>query len=213
MDCGTDPPRLPTMNSRILPPISALLATAMLAGCANIKNDQTRTKTEGALGGAVIGAAVGFVVGGPRGAAVGAVTGGIGGLGVGSHVAAKKRGYMGRETSLRSAIDRARVIHDAAVRYNNDLTARIADLERRISAARSGNPGDLGRLKNEVLSLRQDTQQQIQRVESEIQNQHAASLQSGDMTLRVKVDELRSAQSSLQQSELKLADLLRRLDV
>ncbi len=61
------------MNIRIAP-ISALVAAALVAGCATM-DEQDRTVAKGAGIGAVAGGLVGAAVGGGRGAAVGAAVG------------------------------------------------------------------------------------------------------------------------------------------
>jgi outer membrane protein OmpA-like peptidoglycan-associated protein len=61
------------MNIRIAP-ISALVAAALLAGCANM-DEQDRTVAKGAGIGAIAGGLVGAAVGGGKGAAVGAAVG------------------------------------------------------------------------------------------------------------------------------------------
>jgi hypothetical protein len=189
----------------------------MLASCANIKNDQTRTKAEGAGGGAVAGAILGGLLGGWRGAAIGAAAGGAVGYGVGAHVASKKAKYKNQEAWLSACIAQAQSVNSSARAQNARLSARINDLESQINAARSGNnKGQLRQLKRAVLSLRTENSNEYKRVTTEITQQSTVVNQvgntAGGMTLNTQVTELRSTQSSLSQNETRIADLLRRVD-
>ena len=67
-----------------------------------------------------------------------------------------------------------------------------------------------------VLSLQNETKQEIKTVGTEISEQNRALSQASGgntMTLKTQVNELRSTQSSLNKNETKIADLLRRMDV
>jgi hypothetical protein len=95
----------------------AVLMTATLlmslTGCTNIKDDSQRTRTDGAVTGAAAGAAVGAGAGALlkknkegalAGAAAGALVGGVAGAAVGDSVAAKKEGYVKKESALDSQL-------------------------------------------------------------------------------------------------------------
>ena len=189
-----------------------LTLSAMLASCANIKDDSTRTKTEGTLGGAVLGGILGYAIGGTRGAAIGAGAGAIGGFGVGAHVAAKKRAYKNTEDWLNACIAQAERTNAHARAYNNSLSKKISDLEQQINGAKTkGDKGELKNLKRAVLTLQNEAKKERMSVDNEITQQNSAVNQGGNsanvVTLRTKVGELRSTQSALSQNETKLADL------
>lgn len=200
---------------------AALTAAAMLAGCTNIKDDQTRTRAEGAGAGALLGAGLGAIIGNQsgrawEGAAIGAAVGGLGGLAVGDHVARKKAAYKNQEAWLNACIAQAEKTNSHARSYNASLSNKISNLEQKINAAK-GNKGEMQQLKRAVLTLQNQTKQEIKVVNTEISEQNRALGQAGNgggsMTLRTQVGELRSTQSSLNQNETKIADLLRRMDV
>lgn len=120
--------------------LTAFLCLMLLCapGCANIKNDSSRTVTEGALSGAAVGAGlgaiVGALVGGGDGAAIGAAiggaVGGVAGGAVGKHIADKKAEYASREEWLDACIAQARKSNDEARAYNARLKKDIAALNK-----------------------------------------------------------------------------------
>ena len=118
--------------------ILVVLLSCSLVGCANIKDDSTRTKTEGTLvgagAGAALGALIGGIAGGGRGALIGAGiglgAGALGGFLVGKHVADKKAEYVSEEEWLDACIDHAHKVNAETKRYNARLAKDIAKLDR-----------------------------------------------------------------------------------
>lgn len=115
-----------------------MFSMGILSGCANIKNDASRTKTEGALTGvgvgAVIGAGLGALVGGVDGALLGAsiggAIGGAAGFAYGSHVAGKKAEYASQEAWLDACIVQAQNVNTEATAYIAELETEIAELDK-----------------------------------------------------------------------------------
>ena len=110
-----------------------------MSGCANIKDDGTRTRAEGAGTGAVIGAVaggiLGQIIGGDTkgtlvGAAIGAAIGGAGGYAYGDHVAGQKAKYAQEEDWLDACIVQAQQKNQELVAYNQDLRQQIATLKQ-----------------------------------------------------------------------------------
>jgi hypothetical protein len=199
---------------------ASIAALALFSGCANIENDQDRTRTEGALGGALLGAAIGGIIGnnsGHRtgeGMLIGGMAGGLAGLAVGDHVARKKAGYRNEEQWLDACIDHAERVNDNARAYNRKLSTRIDQLSAQIRAAKArGDIREQSSLKKQVLSLRQETRQQLKTVDLEIKEQQGVTQQSNSPGLRSRVSELRSTRSSLSSNEERLADLGNQIDV
>lgn len=217
--CTSNHPQLSLMNTRILKFAAALTAGAMMASCANIQNDQTRTRTEGALAGGVLGAGLGAIIGNQsgnawEGAAIGAVAGSLAGLAVGDHVARKKAAYASQEAWLDACISRAEQVNANAVSYNNRLSRRIDSLRQQIAAAKaSGNKSKLQGLKREVATLRSETRTQVKVVETEITEQTDVVSETGSSSLRGRVTTLKSTRTSLQSNERRLADLGNQIDV
>lgn len=127
--------------------ILAVILCGVLAmgGCANIKDDGTRTRAEGAGTGAVIGAVAGGVlgqiIGGDTkgtlvGAAIGAAIGGAGGYAYGNHVANQKAKYAQEEDWLDACIAQARQKNQEIVAYNQDLTRQIDKLKKETASLR-----------------------------------------------------------------------------
>jgi chromosome segregation ATPase len=154
------------MNHRLIQLTAALCAGSLFfTGCTNIKNDTTRTKTEGTLAGAglgaLLGAGVGALAGGggrsiATGALIGGAAGGGAGYAYGSHVAKKKQGYAASEERLRAMIGRTRSERQSAEAYNSNLRRAISqqrsELSRIASAKRSGQNvrGDADRLRRNL---------------------------------------------------------------
>jgi uncharacterized protein YcfJ len=201
---------------------TVLTAAALLTGCTNIKDDQTRTRAEGAGAGAALGAGLGAIIGHQsghtwEGALIGGAAGGLTGLAVGDHVARKKAAYKNQEAWLNACIAQAEKTNAHARSYNASLSSKISNLEQKINGAKQkGDKQELQQLKRAALTLQNETKQEIKAVNTEISEQNGALKQASGgntMTLRTQVNELRSTQSSLNQNETKIADLLRRMDV
>jgi outer membrane murein-binding lipoprotein Lpp len=114
-------------------------ATIMLAGCANIQNDRTRTKVEGTTAGAAAGGILGGVIGGiaslgspsyiAQGAIIGAQLGGHGGYAYGTSVANKKAQYASREAWLDACIAEAKATGEKSRNYS-ELARRVIARQR-----------------------------------------------------------------------------------
>ena len=182
----------------------ALLATQLVA-CANIKDDSTRTKTEGTLTGAGIGAGVGALIGalidGGRGAAIGAGIGaGIGAAGgyaVGKHVADKKAEYASQEDWLDDCIASSEQTNAEARQYNAKLSRDIKALDaesRSLVAQYNRKEVKLAKLKSEnknVKRLQNDTNKVISGLESNRSKQLYAAQEArrtGDKQRAKKLD-------------------------
>ena len=119
-----------------------LCLSCALVGCANIKDDSTRTKTEGTLLGAGLGAGLGALVGGLTGggrgalvgASIGAAAGGLGGYALGTHVANKKAEYASQEDWLDDCIVHAEQFNAEVHNYNAKLGHDIQVLDRQSKA-------------------------------------------------------------------------------
>jgi uncharacterized membrane protein YebE (DUF533 family) len=207
------------MKTRFIQVTAMVTSLCFLSSCANIQNDGTRTRTEGALTGAAIGGIAGAIIGNQsnrawEGAAIGAAIGGLGGLAVGDHVAKKKAGYASQEAWLDACISRAEQVNADAVAYNRSLSSKIRSLESRLAAAKaSGNKAELRRVKQSIVTLQSDTRDQIEVIDTEIVEQREVVSETGSSTLNSRVSTLRSTRSSLSTNEERLADLGNQIDV
>lgn len=207
------------MKTSILQLTAAITAASMLAGCTNIKDDGTRTRTEGALAGSILGGVAGAVIGhqsgrGMEGALIGAAAGGLGGLAFGDHVARKKAGYASEEQWLDACISRAEQVNADAVAYNRSLSTRIRNLESQLASARaSGNKGEMRRVKQAVVVLQQETSKEIKVLDNEISEQNTVVSETGSSSLSSRVSTMRSTRSSLNNNQERLADLGNQVDV
>jgi hypothetical protein len=115
-----------------------------LGACTHIKNDRTRTQTEGAMVGAAAGALVGAGVGAlakkgnPKalmaGAAAGALVVGMAGAAYGTAVANKKQTYVKKESALNSQLGGLKKQIASRREYNSKLHALISSKEQQLAA-------------------------------------------------------------------------------
>lgn len=207
------------MKNSLIRSAAAITAVAMLASCTNIKNDQTRTRTEGTLAGGLLGAGLGAIIGhqsgnAAAGALIGAAAGGLAGLAVGDHVARKKARYASQEAWLDACIAHAEKVNADARAYNRSLENKIASLQSRLAAAKaSGNKSELKSIKNAIIVEQRSLNTQLKTVDSEIKEQGSVVNQTGNGTLSGRLTDLRSTRSSLGSSQERLADLGNQIDV
>jgi len=110
-----------------------LIATAIsmsLSGCAGM-NDQQTTVAQGAGVGALLGAGLGYAIGGnSTSTLIGAAAGGLIGAGIGSSVADRKAQYARQEDFLVAEIRRNEEFIREADAENRKLYQDIAQLDR-----------------------------------------------------------------------------------
>lgn len=207
------------MKNSLIRSTAAITAIAFLASCTNIKDDQTRTRTEGTLAGGLLGAGLGAIIGhqsgnAAAGALIGAAAGGLAGLAVGDHVARKKAAYASQEAWLDACIARAEKINADARAYNRSLENKIASLRSRLASAKaSGNTRELKSIKQAIIVEQRAVSSQLKTVDNEIKEQGSVVNQTGSGALSGRVTDLRSTRSSLSSSQERLADLGNQIDV
>lgn len=216
--------------------ITALAVAITLAlgscGCTNIKDDSTRTKTEGTMVGAgfgaALGAGLGALFGGSKGALVGAAIGvGVGSLSgyfYGKHVADKKAEYASREEWLDACIDRSRQVTADTKKYNEQLKKDIAALDKETKTLTAKNANtDKKTLKEEskkIAALQSDTQKNISNLESEVEKQKtvlADAKKNGDnqeaKILDAEIKKLNAQIKEMKEYNNKLASISARVAV
>jgi predicted lipid-binding transport protein (Tim44 family) len=207
------------MKNLFLRSTAAVTALAFVTSCANIKDDQTRTRTEGTLAGGAIGALAGGIIGhqsgrGFEGALIGAGIGSLAGLAVGDHVARKKARYASQEAWLDACIAQAERVNSNARAFNRSLSSKISNLESRYASAKaSGNKAEMRNIKQAVVTLQQESREQGKLVDTEIKEQSSVVNQTGSSGLSSRVTQLRSTRSSLSSNQDRLADLGNQIDV
>jgi len=176
---------------------ASLILALGLSGCANIQNDQTRTKTEGTLIGAGIGAALGTGVAAIvthgnktamlKGAAIGAALGGIAGHAYGSKVAAKKAEYANHEAYLQDCIaelhnERARVAA-ANTKTRTEIASQKEELNQLIALQKNNEPTreKFVALRKSVGSSLQIASKNLKQTDALI-NDHETALQNPENT-------------------------------
>ncbi len=209
-------------HSRIQRGVGAILLACFISSCTNIKNDQTRTRVEGGLGGALAGAALGALVGSQsgnagRGALIGLAAGTAAGLVYGDHVARKKARYATEEQWLDACIAQARATNRNARAYNARLSGEITRLRVRAAQARaSGDRRTLSSTRSAVARLQQESSKQLQIVNSEIASQQSAvneATYGKTAGLRSEVSSLQDTRRSMSTNIDRLASLGNEVDV
>ena len=205
--------------------LMAALVCGSLPSCANIKDDETRTKTEGTLAGAGVGAVLGAIVGAlldgergaARGAAIGAGVGGVAGYAYGSHVANQKANYASREEWLDACLVQTEKARQTTTAYNERLREELIRLDketRALETAYNRGKEKSARLRTEGQRIQQriaETEQLIRRAEAEVSLQNsvvqdaraggeeekAARLEGEVQGLREQVDRLKEQSAQL----------------
>ncbi|MBR4423998.1 MAG: hypothetical protein IKS68_07205 [Mailhella sp.] len=175
---------------RIAKVITVCMISASLAGCANIQDDGTRTKTEGTLVGAGVGAGVGAAIGAIFGgntkatligAAIGAGVGSLGGFFVGKHVADKKAEYASYEDWLDACITDTANLNEQTRQYNAKLGQDINALDKEskaLAAQYKKNAASRDEMRAElrkVQALQKDSDKNIANLEKDVQKRREAS--------------------------------------
>lgn len=212
-------PFMKTAHHRL---VTAALLLFMGSSCTNIKNDQTRTRVEGGLAGTLLGAGVGAIIGNQsgnagRGALIGAAAGGLAGLAVGDAVARKKAAYAREEARLDAAIEAAREANARARAYNNQLSGRLARLERQAAAARaSGDRAELAQVGAAIKLEQREARSQLNTLDGQINTQKStldgASDSDRAAKLRQEISGMQSTRTSLKTSSDRLASLANSVD-
>ncbi len=212
-------------------PLLLCASLVMPAGCANIQDDGTRTKTEGALVGAAAGAGIGAIIGELTGsAAIGALIGGgigaLGGLFVGSHIADSKADYASREDWLDACIADAQETNSKLVAINNELKAEIAALDKKsaeLAAAYKRKEVNARTMQNEhkVLVERQkEVDQLIASLQDEVKIQHTVVADAKDGNnnreagiIEHEITKMEKQIAELREESNKLASLSSRISI
>jgi len=171
------------MSRKSFVPAIASAIVVSLSGCASSPSkdegsgstttaDETRTKQEGALVGAIVGGLLGTAISSGnrgKGALIGAVVGAGAGYVVGNEVAKRKRQYASEEDFLDGEIASAQELNETARQYNASLQEDIERLDgetRSLSAEYDAGRVAYGRLESE----RQSVQKRIETTDSVLQD-------------------------------------------
>ncbi len=162
-------------RSMVKSPSITLLAALLTVGCqsnpsqsddsgysstSSSEEDASRTRTEGAVFGAVIGGLLGAAIGDSEGALIGAAVGAGAGYLIGDEIAERKQNYAREEDFLDAEIASARQYNAATAKYNNKMRGEIAQLDKRTRLLESRYKAGLAS-RNELERERGNVQQQI----------------------------------------------------
>lgn len=211
-----------------------VLIVGNLTACTNIKDDGTRTRTEGTLvgagAGAAIGAGVGAAVAGRGGALVGALiglaVGGLAGLAYGSHVANEKAKFASEEAWLDACMQQAEQTNAKIAEYNTKLQNDVATLEKETTAlqkayaARQTDKKALVAEQKKIANLISQNTSTIQLIESEISAQSnvladaKSSHKSNEAALiEAEIAALQRHKAQLEETSKQLASMSTRISV
>jgi len=175
--------------SSIIVSLLLVIVLGFNAGCATTadgRKTQAQGTAIGAVGGALLGAALGLATGNRNNIAsfaiAGAALGGAAGYAYGTEVAKRKARYARTEDWLDQEIALARRSNANAYAYNARLRQRVADLNRRVAAAKAaGNRNELRALKGQITIVSQEVAQENKQ-ETQANNDQKAIL--GDQSAR-----------------------------
>ena len=222
------------MNRIVAWVVLGTFAGGLLAGCANIQDDRTRTQTEGTMVGAGVGAAtgalIGAIVGGKKGALVGAgiggAVGGLAGAAVGTHIADQKEKYASEEAWLDACLQQARQTNDRLKAYNEELAGQITTLDKetkklqRAYAAKKAQKNTLIAQQKKVEETIQGVNQQLAGVEQEIAGQQkvladakANNKKDESALLEAEIASLQRHKAQLETKNKQLAAMSARMSV
>jgi uncharacterized protein YcfJ len=208
----------------------SLTLVLALGACTNIKNDSTRTRTEGGLtgaaGGALVGAGAGALVGGKNkqkamlaGAAAGAVVGAAAGTAYGDSVAKKKEAYTQTEDALGARLRATRRQLADRHTFNLGLSYEIARHQQRLASLQApdratGRAVEQFELRSTLASRVGELDREARSWQATIDAHKEALRQaSGDpraAALRTEIDGLNAEQSALARHRKELAAISRR---
>ncbi len=225
-----------TSMAKILP--TTLLTATLIIGCqsnpsqpddssyGSVGDDVYRTRTEGAVLGAVVGGLLGAAIGDNKGAMIGAVIGAGAGYLVGDEIARRKQKYATEEDFLDAEIASARQYNATTARYNEKLRVEIAQLEKRTRLLESRYRAGLAsntELENERRNVRQQIasarkvqenlkkEYEIKRAVLEEQRGKRGSGSPYVQQLQQQIAELKTNMDRLEAQSLQLAQLDDRL--
>lgn len=138
------------LRRSVAPVACVTLISLSLSNCAQTA-DGRLAQGQGTGIGALGGGLLGYALGGRDGAIAGAALGGTAGFAYGTHIANKKAQYSSTEKWLDACISDAESKRRSAVAYNNKLDGRLAQLQREIRSAKAANDrSKLAALKKEI---------------------------------------------------------------
>ncbi|WP_028578800.1 hypothetical protein [Desulfogranum japonicum] len=212
--------------------ILLLFLCTYLSGCANISDDSTRTRTEGALAGGGIGA---LLCGGGallltkdagEAAKWAAICGGIGALGglvYANNVINEKDQYDSTEQWLDACIEETKKNNESMAEYNQNLEKQIASLKEENKTLKSQYKKDkntksqLVSQKEKIDELAQKTNESLDVAKKDLENRkqmiaeanNLNSPQKSDYTTSVKaeIETLKANIKELEKHSLELASL------
>ena len=216
--------------------LMAVLVCGPLLSCTNIKDDETRTKTEGTVAGAGAGAVLGAIVGAlldgkrgaARGAAIGAALGGVAGYAYGNHVAGQKAKYAKREEWLDACLAQAEKTRRETTATNASLRedlARMDEETRTLETAYRQKKIQRAELQAEERRIRQrvaeaekkirgaekDAEKEIAAQNSVIQDARAGGNEEHAARLEAEVRTLREQVDQLKEQSSQLATMSHRM--
>jgi hypothetical protein len=159
-----------------------LISTIGLSGCMDemMKDDASVTKAQGAGGGALLGAALGGLIGGDaQSALIGAAIGGGLGYVVGNEVAKRKQAYASQEDLIAGETQRTVALLNEVKSVNSTLQKDIANYKKEIKklnkqvAKDASKRAKLEQRKSELGAKHAQATQAISDVEKELETTQA----------------------------------------
>jgi len=203
-----------------------IVTVSLCIGCANIKDDATRTRMEGVfLGAALIGGTgliIGLLTGNKKtvlyGALAGMTVGVLIGLAYGNHVVSQKKKFASEEAWLDACTAEAKKVNKDIAAYKNELSRQIdntkkeiAVLEKKQKNAQLKQAG-LKEKKLEVNKMLTSTETKLKLAKKELEAQQIAQFLSDEAKKNKKGDHVRTMNSEMETLKANIVELEKRTE-
>jgi len=210
--------------------ISGATLGALLSGCVMVgdtqtaEEDQTQTKVQGTAFGALLGAGLGYAVGGKEGAAWGAALGAGAGFLLGNEVAKRKSEYTSQEQAIAEETtwnaQFAQQVHDSNQQLSTDIRAYDQEIKQLKTALKKGQAtqADLKQQKTKIGNQKKQAEEALKVVKTQLSesNQKYASYSQGGDAVALKdwksqINKLEKEKKTLESSITELSAMNSRL--
>lgn len=203
-----------------------ILTLSLCTGCANIKDDATRTPAESALWGMAIFGGAGLIIGwltGEKktlliaslaGMTVGAVIGKV----YGDHVVSQKKKFASEEAWLDACTTEAKKVNKDLAAYKKELSRQISSTKKEIAALEKKQisaqlkQADLKDKQEKVNKMQASTAEKLKLAKRELEAQQIAQFLSDEAKKNQKGDHVRTMSSEMETLKANIAELEKRTE-
>ena len=203
-----------------------ILTVSLCTGCANIKDDATRTRWESALWAAALiggtGLIIGLLTGNKKtalyGALAGMTVGTLIGLAYGDHVVSQKEKFASDEAWLDACTAEAKKVNKDLAAYKTELSLQINSTKKEIAALEKKQISaqlkqvDLKDKQDKVNKMQTSTAEKLKLAKRELEAQQIAQFMSDEAKKSKDGDHVRSMNSEMETLKANIAELEKRTE-